>query len=175
MTTRCVRRRRLWKRGEHCRLLEIELTDAATEEIATRRLHTVHAVAQVDDVEVELEDLLLRQRRLDQTRQPELGEFLSKRTGRISSDSECIARHLHRDGAEALARAASFQVGDDSARESAPIESTVLVEPPILGRDEGLLNEHRYDAQRNIYPPDELQPSHDTIVAIENPPALVGL
>src|SRR5882757_5498072 len=136
MTTRCVRRRRLWKRGEHCRLLEIELTDAPTEQIATRCLHAVHAVPEIDDVEVELEDLLLRQRRLDQTRQPELGEFLSKRTGRISSDSERVARYLHRNGAEPFFGAARSQVGDESARESAPIESAVLVEPPVFCRNE---------------------------------------
>src|SRR5450756_2789847 len=57
VTPRRVSRWSLRKRGEHGRLGEIQLTDASTKEISACRLYAVHAIAHVNDVEVQLEDL----------------------------------------------------------------------------------------------------------------------
>jgi len=51
----------------------------------------------------------------------------------------------------------------------------VLVESPVFGRDEGLLNKFGNGAQRNIDAPDQLQPPHDAVVTVEDAAALVGL
>src|SRR3981081_2400505 len=106
---------------EHRCLGEVELIDAAAKEIPARRLDSVDAVTHIDDVEVQLEDLLLGQRVLDETRESELGELLPQRAGWIFSNGECIARDLHRDGAESFTRAPGADVGDDCPEEAAPV------------------------------------------------------
>src|ERR1700704_3109276 len=133
MTSWCVGRGGLGQAGQHRCLWQIQLTDAATEEISARRLHPVDAIAHVDDVEVELEDLLLGERVLDETRQPELGELLPQRARWIFANGERVARHLHRDGAESFARAPGTNVGHDRAEEPAPVETAVLVESSVFG------------------------------------------
>ena len=50
VTTRRVGRRRLGEGGEHRALGEGELADVLAEQVPARRLDTVHAVAEVDDV-----------------------------------------------------------------------------------------------------------------------------
>src|SRR5205085_10499596 len=122
------RGRRLGERRQHRRLRQVYLIDTASEEVSARRLDSVNAVPHVDDVEIELEDLLFGQRMLDETRQSELGQFLSQRARRILAHRERIARHLHGDGAESFAGVAGFQVGDKGAEETAPLEATVLVD-----------------------------------------------
>src|SRR5438445_8563023 len=175
MTTRSVGRRRLWQGGKHRRLRQVYPVDALAEQISARRFHSIDAVPHVDDVEVELEDLLLRQRVLDQSRQSQLGEFLSQRSRRVFANGEGVARDLHCNRAETFAGAAGSQVGDERAKEAAPVESAVLVEATVLSGDERLLDELRNGAEGNVDAADQLQSSHQTIVAIEDAAALVGL
>src|SRR4030088_811990 len=151
MASRRVRGRCLWQPRQHRCLWEAELTDAAAKEVSARRLDSVNAVAHVDDVEVELEDLLLGERVLDETRQSELGELLPQRARWIFANGERVARHLHRDGAESFARAPGANVGHDRAEEPAPVETAVLVESSVFGGDERLLDELGDGAERNIY------------------------
>ena len=51
----------------------------------------------------------------------------------------------------------------------------MLVEAPILGGDERLLDEQRNLAERDVDAPHYLQAAHHSIVAVEYPTALVGL
>ena len=175
MTSGSVSGWRFRQRRQHRCLCDVDLIDGAAEEVSARCLDPINAITHVNDVEVELEDLLLGEGVLDEPRESELGELLPQRARRILSDGESVARHLHRDGAESFARAPSANVGDDCAEESAPIETAVLVEASVLGRDEGLLDELRYGLQGDVDSSDNRESSHQAIVPVKDATALIGL
>src|SRR6185437_1812906 len=106
------------------------------EQIEARGLHAVHPAAQVDDVEVVLEDLVLRQLTLEEPRNPDLDQLASQRSAVIPVDEKAVVRDLHGDGAEALADAAGAEVPNDRAKDAVPVESIVFVEALVFGRDE---------------------------------------
>src|SRR6478672_8482242 len=111
----------------------------------------------------------------NQPGQSELSELLCERARRIFADRESIARHLHRDRAESFTRASGFEVRYERAEESVPVEATVLGEAPVLGRYEGLLNEHRHVSKRNVVAANDFQASNQAIVTVEDFAALIGL
>ncbi|HXN76365.1 MAG TPA: hypothetical protein VN876_07005 [Gemmatimonadaceae bacterium] len=51
----------------------------------------------------------------------------------------------------------------------------MLVEPPVFSRDEGLLDELGYGAERNVDAPHQLKPPHEAVVPVEDASALIGL
>ena len=175
MTSRSVRRRRFRECSEHRCLRQSYPIDALAEQISARRFHSVDAVPHIDDVEVELEDLLLGQRMLDQARQSQLGEFLPQRSGWISPHGERVTRDLHCNRAETFAGVAGFQVGDKGTEEAAPIEPAMLVKAAIFGGDERLPDEIGNLAERDVDTPHQLEPAHYAVVAVEDASALVGL
>ena len=125
---------------------------AAAEQVAAGGLHAVRAVAQVDRVEVQLEDLLLGERALQEGGDAELDELALQRAVGIrkAAGQVRVARHLHGDGAEALAHAQRRHVAHGGAHHAAPVHALVLVEAAVLHRQERLLHLRRDGAQGDV-------------------------
>ena len=104
------------------------------------RLDTVRAVAEVDLIEVELEDLLFRIARLDLPRDLRFLEL--SRHCLLARDllGEDVARELHGERREALREVAMHDVGGEGAEDAGPVDPRVVVEALVLGDDERLLH-----------------------------------
>src|SRR5258705_700308 len=89
---RVVARRRLWQTGEHRDLRHAQLIELFAEIDLGRRTEAVSALAEVNLIDVELQDLVLCQAVLDLERQQRLAEFATE--GFFSAQEE-IACHLH--------------------------------------------------------------------------------
>ncbi|MCY1201149.1 hypothetical protein D9M72_126020 [compost metagenome] len=100
----------------------------------------VGAVAQVDLVHVELEDLVLGELGFDLEGQQQFVELA--RIGLFRRQVE-VARHLHGDGAAALRLGSLDQVGQHRARHAHPVHAAVAVEAVVLGGQHRLAHHGR--------------------------------
>ena len=141
---------RLGEAGEERRLGEGQLAGRVAEVLARRRLDPLGSVAEIDVVEVELEDLLLRVAALDLLRHPDLEELAASRL-LLAGDAlgEDVAGELHRDRAEPLREAAGPQVGEHRAPHPLPVHSAVLVEALVLDGEEGLRHHRGEGGERH--------------------------
>ena len=138
-------RRRFHQAGEQRRLRQAYLPGGLAE-IALRRLFdAVGAGAEIDAVQIQLEDLRLGEFALQPQRQQHLLQLAMD--GTLLSEKE-IFRQLLRDGGGALRHAAMQNVGDGRARDAPRIDAVMLVEAPILDGDEGLRHVARHFLQR---------------------------
>src|SRR4029079_18181888 len=117
------------------------------EQIETRRFDPVYAVAEVDDVEVMLEDLVLRQLAFEQSRTAERDKLAAQRPPVVAIGEKAVVGDLHRDRAESLSDSAGAEVPGNRAKHTVPIQSVVFVEATFLGGYEGGTNVlgHRRD------------------------------
>ena len=170
---RGVHRRPFRERRQHRPFGDRDILDTLAEQVAARRLHAVHPVAEVDDVEVERQDLILREALLDEAREPELHELPphGARPHEMLGD-ERVPRDLHRDRAEAFTHAEGTDVTSAGPQEAAPIEPVVVVEAPILCREERLTHVFRDLLDRNVDPADHRQPAHEPALPVEDLAAL---
>jgi hypothetical protein len=130
---------RLGEARQHRGLGRREVLQALPEVHVGGRGESIGPLAQVDLVDVELEDLVLGEVRLDLEREEDLGELPGE--GLLAREEEG-ARHLHRDRAGAFP--APLQVrhgGPDHARE---VDAPVLVEPVVLGGQDRRLHHPRH-------------------------------
>ncbi len=129
---------RLGHGGERRRLRHVQVPGGLAEVALRRRLHAERAVAEVDLVEVELEDLVLGVLRLDFpgdagfAQLPTDGPLLP-----VDVFRKEVAGQLHGDGGKPLADATGQDVGLDRAGKPDPVDAVVLVEPLVLGGQEG--------------------------------------
>ncbi len=100
-----------------------------------RAVHAISAGAEIDAVEIELENLLLRQRLLELGRIQQLVE-LAVEGARLAEEDDL--HRLLRDGRAALHRVAGAPVGVERAREAAQVEAVMVVEVAVFHRDEGV-------------------------------------
>ena len=132
----------LGQRGERRRLGDIQIPDRLAEVALRRGLDAVRAVAEVDLVEVELEDLVLGVLRLDRARDLRFLELANERLLARDALGEDVARELHRDRREALARSCRcLRSMSDRAGHALPVDAGVLVEALVLGDDERVPDE----------------------------------
>ena len=104
-----------------------------------RRREAVRALAQVDLVHVELEDLVLGQGLFDL---PGQQRFVDLALQGLFAGQEEVARHLLRDGRGALARAAG-QVVQRGAHDADVVDAAMLVEAVVLDRQHRLFHDLR--------------------------------
>jgi hypothetical protein len=97
---RVVKRRRLGQSREHRRLGEVELVERLAEVDLRSGAEAVGALAEIDLVDVKLEDLLLGQAVLDLECEQRLVQLAGERLLRREKE---VAGHLHGDRARALA------------------------------------------------------------------------
>ncbi len=117
------------------------------EQVLRHGLDAVHPGAQVDAVQVELEDLFLGELRFDQQRDPALldlaGEGLHVR-------EEDRAGELLGQGAAALHPRPAADVAHHRAAETDRIDSRMIVEAAILDRDDRVLQIDRDFVERDV-------------------------
>ena len=132
-----VARRRLGDGGERRGLRDVQVADRLPEVALRRGLHAEGAVAEVDLVEVQLEDLVLGVLLLDLAGDLGLPELAAERfvaaADVLGAD---VPRQLHRDGREAFGHPHLDQVAPDRAEHAEPVDAVVLVEALVLGGDE---------------------------------------
>ena len=105
-------------------------------EIALRGgLDAVGAGAEIDAVEIELEDLSLAELALEPERQHQLLHLAPERA---LLGQEQVLGELLGEGRAALRHAAAKHVGDHGAGEADRVDAEVAVEPAVLDRDERL-------------------------------------
>jgi hypothetical protein len=102
---------------------------------ARRRLDAVEPVAEVDLVEVELEDLFLAVHPLDARRQEQLLDLAAVV---LVGGQEALSRQLLGNRAAALRFPAVPDVGDGRRCDAHQIEAAVLVEPLVLDGNQRL-------------------------------------
>jgi hypothetical protein len=147
MGARVIERRELRQRRQHRGLGDVELVGRLAEVDLRRRGHAVRPGAQVDLVQVQLQDRVLGKIVLDLDRDPRLLEFAGQRLLAADVVGEDVARELHRDGREALREPEREQVVLDRTQDAQVIDPVVVVEALVLGGDEGLAHRHGNLAQ----------------------------
>ena len=135
----------------------------------SRLAASVHAVAEIDEVEVELQDLILGELTLDQPGQSQLDELAAHRAAVALVHEERVARHLHGDRAESLAHAAMPQVADGRAEDPTPIEPVVLVEAPVFRGEERRAYMRRDVGERHVDAPHHGHASEIAVVLVHDP------
>ena len=121
--------------GQGCHLGDAQLVEGLAEVHLGRRSDPVRALAQKNLVHVERKNLLLRQLRFHEQGDVDFAHLAFHVAPRRQ---EHVARHLHGDGARALADATRFEIGYGGAQNALPINAMVLEEAIILGCQEGL-------------------------------------
>ena len=135
-------RGRLREGREHCRLGERQVFRRLAEIGVRSSVEAIGAGAEIDAVEIELEDLVLRQHPLEVVGEASLLRFPLQRLVRRQ---EQILDQLLRDRGCALDRAAGANVGEHRADNGPYVDAGVLAEALVLGADEGV-----HDMLRNI-------------------------
>jgi hypothetical protein len=119
-------------------------------EVAKRcRLHAVESVAEIDLVEIQLENLVLRELVLETRRHHDLLQLAAIR---LVSRQEALTRELLRDRAAALRRASFPEVGKGGAGHADQVHTSMIVEALILHRDDCLHQIRRDPRQRHLDP-----------------------
>ena len=127
-----------WDRGEGRGLGDVEFAGTLPEVALARDLDTVRAIAEVDLVEVELEDLVLGIALLDVERHTHLAQLAAQAAvAAVDVLGKEVARELHGDGG---------RTGDPSpengslrrTEDADPVDAMMLVEALVLGGQEGL-------------------------------------
>ena len=139
--------------GEIGRLGDGQFVHRLVEIQKRRRGHAVGAVAEIDFVEIKLEDLLLRIGALDPQREQ---RFLDLALERHLVGQEKVLGDLLGDGRGALRPAAAavvFDVQHAGAHDAVEVDAGMLVEILVLRRDEGVGDELRYRLDRQVEPP----------------------
>ena len=107
-------------------------------EVAVRRhVDAPAAAAQIDRVEIDLEHLVLAERLVDARGHDHLADLAL--VADVVADQQ-VLRHLLGDGGAALRPARLGDVGDEGADQAALVDAVMLVEPLVLGGDEGALH-----------------------------------
>ena len=121
--------------GERCHLREAQLVQRLAEVDLRGCRHAIGALTEEDLVHVEREDLLLGEFRLHQQRDIDLAHLALHVPMRRQ---EHVARHLHGDGARALADPSGPGVGEGRPQNPFPINAMVAEKAVVLGGQERL-------------------------------------
>src|SRR5215212_335096 len=142
-------RRRLREACEQCRLREREVAGPAREVGLRGGLDAVRVVAEVDLVQVLLEDLVLRPAAVQLDRQAGLGDLSLERD--LLADVE-VPDELLGDRGAALHDLPRADVGPGGAQDAGDVDSAVVVEAPILDREDRLTHVRAHRLERDGCP-----------------------
>ena len=127
--------RRLGQGGQDRRLRQGQLGGGLVEIALGSGLHAERALAEIDPVQIEFEDLLLGQEVLDLHGQPHLLQLALD--GLVGAQDQ-VLHQLHGQRRAALHDPAGAHVGHERAHHGAPVHAVMLEEVLVLDRDEGL-------------------------------------
>src|SRR6516165_4991110 len=128
-------RRRLEQAGEHRRFGEVYVARGLVEIKLCRRIDAERAAAEIGAVEIELEDLVLRQPYLKPQREK---RFLDLALDGALVRQEQVLGQLLADGGAALHHAAGARVREHRAEQAGKVDAEMLVEPPVLSGERRL-------------------------------------
>lgn len=150
-------------------ILDYPRQDARAREVEARRTDPevafggrsdpVRAVPEVHAVEVELQDLLLRQIRLQPDR--DRGVLQLPPRGAVVASQVQDLRELLGQRAAALRQGEVARVECERSRETDDVDPVMAVEPLVLGGDDRLLEDRRDRTKRDEPTPDRAQPRED--------------
>ena len=138
--------RPLGHRGQHGALGHGQRRRRLLEVAACGGVDAPGAAAEIDRVEIDLEDFVLAQRRVDARRHDHLADLAL--VADVVADQQVLGDLLG-DGRAALRAAGLRDVGDEGANEPALVDALVLIEPFVLGGDEGALHVFRHLRERH--------------------------
>ena len=121
-----------------------------------------------------LEDLLLGELALEQSRETQLDELAAQGPSVVAADEEAVARHLHRDGAEAFAHAHRRDIANDGTADAAPVDAAMIEEAAVLSGDERLLDRLGDLRQRDVDAAHDGQVSNEPVALIQDTSAFTG-
>ena len=127
--------RRLEQPGQHGGFCQRHVARRLVEVEMRRAVDAEGTAAHISAVEIELEDLVLGQSRLEPDREE---RFLHLALDRALVVQEQVLGKLLRDRGAALHHAAGAGIGGQRAREARRIDAEVLVEAPVFGCERGL-------------------------------------
>ena len=151
--------------GERGRLEDRELARVLAEVGACRGFDTVGAVAEVDRVQILLEDLILAELLLELDREERLADLLGDRSlredvglhavgvGRVRAGVD-VLHELFGDRRGSLYRAPLHHVGVGGTQDPGDVDAGVVVEAVVLGGDHGIDHVGRDLGQRHDRPID---------------------
>ena len=148
---RVAGRRRFGQPGDHGVLRQAKPADVRAVVDLRRRADAVSALAEIDLVDIQLQNLLLVEFFLDLHGEEDLVQFAD--IGSLPAQEE-ISGDLHGDRAAALADlAARHEQADGGAHQPFDVHSGMLVEALVLGGDEGLEQPRRrvFDGYRYAF------------------------
>ena len=133
--------RSLRDRRERRRFGEVQIFHGLSEVALGGTLDAVCTIAQIDLIEVQLENAIFRILGFDRARN--FGFLQLSHEILLARDAlrKDVSGELHGDRGEALAPAVRAHIVDDRGRHALPVDSGVLVESLVLGRDERLAND----------------------------------
>ncbi|EGF31683.1 hypothetical protein IMCC9480_3530 [Oxalobacteraceae bacterium IMCC9480] len=127
---RVIRRGGFRQPGQHGELGDAQLCQRLAEVGLRSTAETVGALPEVNLVQVQLEDLVFRQRALDLVGQH---DFIDLAGYRLVTGQEKIAGNLHRDGRCSLRRTGA-KIVHDGTHQANKIDAAMLVETTVLDR-----------------------------------------
>ena len=127
--------RRLEQPGEHRRFGERDVLHRLAEIILRRRRGAEGAAAHIGAVEIELEDVLLREMELEPDREESLLDLALERALVVEKD---VLGELLRDRGAALHDAAAAGVHAERPEGADRVDAPMLEEAPVLGRERRL-------------------------------------
>jgi hypothetical protein len=133
--------------GARCRLRQRQIPRRFPEQVARHRLDPVVAGGNVDPVQIQLEDLLLRELALEQQRDPRFAHFAPPRA---LVAQEQGPRELLRERAASFHHAPADDVAHDGTPEREGIDPRVAIKPVVLNRHNGVLQVRRNPRDRHI-------------------------
>ncbi len=142
-----VARRLVEHGGEGCRLPHVELGGRLVEVGARRHLDAVGAVAEVDRVEVALQDLLLAQLVVDLDGEDGLADLAD--VGLLLRQVQDLDVLLGDRGAT-TGDLATLRVVPRGADDAPQVDAAIGVERPVLGRDHGGLHRLRHLVEGDV-------------------------
>ncbi|NJN39928.1 MAG: hypothetical protein HC807_02345, partial [Gammaproteobacteria bacterium] len=124
--------------GETDGFVRVHVRQGAAEIDLRRRGETVRPLTEVDLVDIDLEDLVLGQARLDPEREEHLVGLPDQR---LVGREEEVSGHLHGDRTGALPLAPREEVGVGCSYDADIIDALMAVEPFVFGGEDGLLHD----------------------------------
>src|SRR5262245_63227381 len=128
--------RSLGQAGKKRALLDRELLRRLSEIAARGELDAPGAAAEIDGIEIELQNLRLAERTLDPRRHDHLADLAL--VGQILAHQQ-VLDDLLSDGRAALRAPGRGEIADEGADQAAFVDPLVLIEALVLGREKGFL------------------------------------
>ena len=146
MAVGIVKARPLEQAGEHGAFGQREVLRRFAEIAARRHLDAPGAAAEIDGIDIELENVVLAERAFQPRRHDHLADF--SLVSDVVADQE-VLHHLLRDGRAALRPAGFRKIADEGADDAVLVDAVMLIEAPVLGGDERLLHEIGHVGERH--------------------------